>query len=194
VSHPNQEIRMSTYPVQSIESAPEKAKDALRGLHQAFGLVPNLAATMANSPTLVNGFVGAFTNFLGGTFSGAQRQVLLLTNAVTNRSAWAVAFHSTAALREGVAAEDVRAIRDGKAPRDPQLAALSRLTRAFIETRGHLDEQELAAFSAAGFAAPQLLEVLAGLAISVMANYAGNVTHPPLEAPFAAQRWDLPAR
>lgn len=185
---------MPAFPVQTLETAPEAARPALRGLQQAFGLVPNLAATMANSPTLISGFVGALTNFLGGTFTPAQRQVLLLTNAVSNRSAWAVAFHSTAALREGVPAEEVQALREGRAPKDRPLAALARLTRAFIETRGHLEERELAAFVEAGFAEAQALEVLAGLACSVMANYAGNVTRPPLEAPFAAQRWDLPAR
>ena len=108
-----------TYRIHTLESAPEKARDALQRLQKNFGMIPNLAATMAASPTLVNGFVGALVNFLGGTFTGGQRQALLLTNAVTNRSAWAVAFHSTAALREGVAADDVRAIREGRLPGEP---------------------------------------------------------------------------
>jgi hypothetical protein len=32
-------------------------------------------------------------------------------------------------------------------------------------------------------------EVIAGLAVSVMANYAGNITAPVVEAPFAPQTW-----
>src|SRR5690349_6298467 len=103
---------MNGYRVHTLESAPEKSRASLEGLKKAFGLVPNLAATMAESPTLINGFVGAFGNAQGGTLTGAQRQVLLLTNAVTNSCAWAVAFHSTAALKEGVATEDVAAIRE----------------------------------------------------------------------------------
>lgn len=39
---------------------------------------------MAESPVLANGFIGAFGNFHGGTFTNAERQVLLLTNAVRN--------------------------------------------------------------------------------------------------------------
>ena len=180
---------MHTYRIHTLESAPEKAREALQRLQQNFGMIPNLAATMAGSPTLVNGFVGALVNFLGGSFSGGQRQALLLTNAVTNRSAWAVAFHSTAALREGVAADDVRAIREGRLPSEPGLAALSALTKEFIEKRGHLDDQELRRFTEAGFTPEQALEVLAGLACSVMANYAGNITTPPLEAVFEPQAW-----
>jgi alkylhydroperoxidase family enzyme len=180
---------MHHYPVHTLDTAPEKSKQALSALKQNFGLIPNLAATMAESPTLVNGFVGALVNFIGGTFTGGERQVLLLTNAVTNRSAWAVAFHSTAALKEGVDAEEVHAIRDARLPKARKLAALSALTRALIEKRGDVDGRDLTAFTDAGFSPAQVLEVIAGLAVSAMANYAGNITKPPLESPFEAQTW-----
>jgi alkylhydroperoxidase family enzyme len=185
----HQEIHVHTYPIHTIESAPEKSKQALAGLKQAIGVVPNLAATMAASPPLVNSFVGTFGHFHGGSFTGAEKQTLLLSNAVANRSAWAVAFHSTLALREGVAEGDVQAIRAGKLPGDPRLAALSALTRALIDRRGHLDERDVQAFVGAGFAHEQVLEVIAGLAASVMANYTGNVTRPPVEEPFRAHAW-----
>jgi AhpD family alkylhydroperoxidase len=180
---------MHEYKIHTLTSAPETSRPSLERLQQAFGLIPNLAATMAESPTLINGFVGALVNFLGGTFTGGQRQVLLLTNAVTNRCAWAVAFHSTAAIKEGIEPAEVEAIRAGRAPRDRGLAALSGLTRALIERRGAVGERDLAAFHDAGFSPAQVLEVIAGLAISAMANYAGNITNPVLEAPFQPQAW-----
>jgi AhpD family alkylhydroperoxidase len=180
---------MTGYPIHTTDSAPEDAKQALASLEQAFGLVPNLAATMANSPPLVNSFVAAFGQFAGGTFTGGERQTLLLTNAVANSCAWAVAFHSTLALKEGVDAADVDAVRRGQVPADSRLAALSTLTRNLIDKRGHLDPGDVKAFSAAGFDNNQLLEVITGVAISAMANYAGNVAQPPVEEPFQAQAW-----
>lgn len=178
------------YPIHTIESAPEKSKAALQGLKQAFGAVPNLAATMAESPVLVNGFVGAFGNFHGGTFSEAEKQVILLTSAVTNACPWAVAFHSTFALKEGVDADDVRAIRERRTPANPRYAALSAYARALLETRGHVDDRALAVFTDAGFGRDHALEVIAGLAASMMANYAGNITRPTVEDPFRAQVWN----
>jgi alkylhydroperoxidase family enzyme len=180
---------MNTYPIHTVESAPEGAKPALQALQGAFGLVPNLAATMASSPPLVNAFVAAFGRFAAGSFTGGERQVLLLSNAVANACAWAVAFHSTMALKEGVAPADVEAIRLRRRPAAPRLAALSTLTQRLIDTRGHLDAGAAEAFTAAGFSEAQLLEVITGVAISAMANYAGNVAPPPLEAPFQAQAW-----
>ena len=180
---------MHTYRIHTVESAPDKSRPALRGLEQALGLIPNLAATMAESSVLLGGFVGAFGNFHGGSFSGAQKQVLLLSNAVANTCPWAVAFHSTLALKEGVDPEDVRAIREGRLPADGRLAALSGFTRALVEKRGHVGESDLTAFTKAGFEPDQALEVIAGLAVSVMANYAGNITNPVVEPPFQQQVW-----
>jgi len=181
---------MNTYPVHTIETAPDGAKQSLAGLQQAFGLIPNLAATMASSPPLLNSFVAAFGQFAGGTFTGGERQVLLLSNAVANRCEWAVAFHSTMALKEGVEPAAVDAIRRRELPADARLAALSALTRTLIDKRGHLDDTDAKGFAAAGFDDDQLLEVVTGLAISTMANYVGNIAQPPLEAPFRPNAWD----
>src|SRR5262249_10706536 len=97
--------------------------------------------------------------------------------------------HSTLALKEGVDPEDVRAIRERRLPGEPRLAALSAFTRALVAKRGRVDAGEMEAFTAAGFGRDQVLEVIAGLAISTMANYAGNIPAPPLEASFQAQAW-----
>jgi AhpD family alkylhydroperoxidase len=180
---------MNSYPILTVETAPDGAKPALQGLQQAFGMIPNLAATMANSPPLVNAFVAAVGQFAGGSFSEGERQVLLLSNAVANSCTWAVAFHSTMALKAGVDAQDVEAIRRGERPGPPRLAALSTLTRTLIERRGHVEAGDVEAFTAAGFDRQQLLEVITGVAISALANYAGNITHPPLEPAFQPQAW-----
>jgi hypothetical protein len=58
-----------------------------------------------------------------------------------------------------------------------------------VDKRGHLDARDLGAFSDAGFGPDQVLEVIAGIAASLMANYAGNITRPPVEDPFKAQAW-----
>ena len=181
--------RIHVYRIHTIESAPEKSKHALQVLRKDFGFVPNVAAIMAESPTLLNAFVGVFETFHSGTFTGAQRQVLLLTNAVANTCAWAVALHSAVALNEGVDEDDVRAIRANQRPMDAKHAALSVFTRALIEKRGHADEQDIATFTEAGFTHAQVLEVIVGLAGSTMTNHAGNLTNPVVEEQFKSQMW-----
>jgi alkylhydroperoxidase family enzyme len=180
---------MTIYPIHTVDTAPENSKQALQGLRQAFGLIPNLAATMANSPPLVNSFVATSGQFSAARFTGAERQILLLSNAVANSSTWAVAFHSTMALKEGVAEAEVEAIRGGGLPGDSRLAALSTLTRALIDKRGHLDAADTDRFTAAGFDDDHVLEVITGVAISTLANYTSNISQPPVEEPFQAKAW-----
>jgi alkylhydroperoxidase family enzyme len=180
---------MKRFPVFTIDSAPEASKPALRDLQSAFGMIPNVAATMATSPVLINSLVGLFGRVHGGSFTEAQIQTLLLTNAVTNAATWAVAFHSALALQEGLTPADVDAIRTGRSPKDVKLGALSTLTRTLIETRGRIDDQVAEQFLAAGFGTDHLLEVIAVVAASTITNYTTNVTKPPLEAQFQAHAW-----
>mgnify|MGYP001554867981 FL=1 len=184
---------MSHYPVHTIESAPAQSKPVLQQLQQTFGLIPNIAATMAASPVLINGFIGLFERVHASSLTEPQIQTLLLTNAVTNASEWAVAFHTALALQQGVHSADVDAIRHASLPDDAGLAALSMLARTLIEKRGRLAEPDQRRFLDAGFSAEQILEVIAVVAASTITNYAGNVTRPTLEAPFEEFVWHAPA-
>jgi AhpD family alkylhydroperoxidase len=182
---------MTNFPIHTVDTAPEWAKEPLAQLREAFGFIPGVAATMANSSPLLNSFFSAFGRFRGdGTFTPAERQVLLLSNAVANDCAWAVAFHTLEALEDGVPPAEVDAIRQGGLPAGPRHAALSALTRALIGKRGHLDDADTAAFLAAGFDRNQILEVITGVAISAMTNYAASAADLPVEDRLRAHAWD----
>ncbi len=180
---------MTSYPIHDIASAPEQSKPGLERLQQTFGLIPNIAGAMANSPELIKAFAGLFQQVHSGTFSEAEIQTLLLTNAVANACTWAVAFHTMLALKEGLTPGDVEAIRARRVPADPRLAALSALARRLIETRGHVSEAERAAFVASGFKREQSLEILAVTAASTITNFAGTITRPPLEDVLQPYAW-----
>jgi AhpD family alkylhydroperoxidase len=181
---------MAKFPIYTLESAPEASKPSLNGLAQAFGMVPNIAGAIAGSPKLINGLVAVFQQVHGGTFPEAQIQVLLLTNAVTNGCAWAVAFHTFLGLKEGLSEADVQAIRTRRLPQDSKFAALSQLARTLIDKRGRLDDQDIASFTAAGFGQSQVLDVILVVAASTMTNYSGSVANLPLEEMFQQYAWE----
>ena len=180
---------MPTYPIQTIASAPEKSKPALEQLEQAFGVIPNLAAVISNSPKLVNSLVGVFQQVHSSSLTEQEIQIVLLTDAVVNSSPYAVAFHTALALRQGVNPEETAAIRARFVPKDQRFGALSTLAKTLIEKRGHLSDQELDAFLAAGFTKEQILEVVAVVAASTITNYAGTIADPPLEDQFQPFAW-----
>ena len=184
---------MSAFPVHTLQSAPEKSRSGLQTLQAAFGFIPNIAASMASSAVLIDSLVGLFKTVHGGSFSEQQIQTVLLTNAVTNRSAYPVALHTALGLTEHLDPADVAAIRGGGLPQHPKLAALSRLARTLIEKRGHLHREDQERFLAAGFGPDLLLEVVAIVAASTITNYTANITAPPLESQFQEHAWNAPA-
>ena len=180
---------MPNYPIHTIASAPEKSKPALEQLQQAFGVLPNLAAAIANSPKLINSLVGVFQQVHSSSLTEQEIQIVLLTDAVANSSMYAVAFHTALALQQGVSSDEAGAIRERRVPTDKRFAALSTLAKTLIEKRGHLSEQELYSFTAAGFTKEQVLEVIAIVAASTITNYAGTITNPRLEDTFRRHAW-----
>lgn len=180
---------MPTYQLHTIASAPEKSKPVLEQLQQAFGFLPNLLAKISNSPKLLTGLAGMFQQVHSPGLTEAENQIVLLTDAVTNSSAYAVAFHTALAQEQGISSDDTNAIREGRAPKDPRFAALSTLAKTLIEKRGHLSEQKQSAFLNAGFTQEQTLEVIAIVAASTITNYAGTITNPPLEERFQPFAW-----
>jgi AhpD family alkylhydroperoxidase len=180
---------MARFPLNTLQSAPEGSKPALEQLRAAFGVIPNIAAVMSNSPVLINSLVGLFGNVHGGSFTEAQIQTLLLTNAVTNECSWAVAFHTALALKAGLDDAAVQAIRERRLPQDGTHAALSLLARTLIQKRGRLDDQDIDQFVAAGFDQNLALEVIAVVAASTITNYTGSITRTPLEEAFRVHAW-----
>ena len=180
---------MSIFEIQTIDRAPAGSRAPLEKLQQVFGMVPNVAGVIANSPVLANIFVPLFAGVHGGTFTEPEIQTLLLTNAVTNSCAWAVAFHSHLARQAGLTAADVQAIRERRVPQEPRYAALSVYARSLIEQRGHVGDAAVAALLSADFKPEQALEVLAVSAASTITNYTLNIAEPPLEPMFQKHAW-----
>jgi uncharacterized peroxidase-related enzyme len=180
---------MTAYEIHTPDTAPEGSRDTLRHVQAMLGRVPNLAATMAESPSLLRAFFTVREIYANGTLAARDVEVLSLANAVENDCDWCVAFHTAAARRAGVSDETIASVRAGGIPTDARARALSELTRALIRHRGAAPPAALAAFHEAGFTRAEALEVVLGVAFSAMANYAHHVTRAPLDDALAAHAW-----
>lgn len=181
---------MNDFTIHTIETAPEGSKASLMNVKANFGVIPNLAAGMAESPSLIKGFFGLREIYFNGSLSDGEIQVLSIVNAIENNCGWCVAFHTFFALKAGISYETVMAIRSGENPTESRLKALSDFTRALIRTRGNVTQEQSGDFFAAGFTKAQALEVVLGVAFSVMANFSNHLIQAPLDAMFAEYKWN----
>jgi uncharacterized peroxidase-related enzyme len=176
---------MPEFPVHTIDTAPQASRASLEGLQKEIGFIPNLAATMADSPALIEGFTRVRSVLGHGAFTPLERETISLAVSVANECSYCIAAHSMFAKLAGGVDTDIASLRDGEDPADPRLAALSAYTRQLMASRGHASEDAKRALVVAGFTRAQLLEAIAVVAFTTIANYAHNVSHCAIDPQFS---------
>ena len=182
-----------TYPVHTIETAPEAARDSLAAAGKAYGFVPNLLAVMAEAPALLKAYGTMIKIFDETSFTPSERQVVLLATSAENECDYCVAAHSVISQVQKVPADVVQAIRDNRPLADRKLEALRRLTVSIVQSRGLPATAELEAFLDAGYTRAQVLEVLLGVGAKTLSNYTNHLADTPLDRAFASAAWSKAA-
>ena len=127
----------------TVATAPEASKPILEGIQKGYGFIPNLMATFANSPTVLQGYLAMDGAFEKGTFTPVERQLILLAASDENKCEYCVAAHSTIAKAFLKApAETISAVRDGKPLADKKQNALVNLVREIVRERGYASPVE----------------------------------------------------
>ena len=179
---------MSQYALHTVASAPEGSKATLEAIEKGLGFLPNLFATIGESPTALNAYVGLEAVLAHGTFGAAERQLLLTAISSENGCGYCVAAHCTLASLLHADSSAVAAARGEARSTDPRLRALTTFARAVARERGHVGNEALEDFLRAGFTKAQALEVVANVGYKTIANYIAGFADPPLDAQFEAQR------
>lgn len=185
---------MSGFTLHTPETAPAPAGEALAAIRQAWGFIPNLHATLAEAPTVLQGYDTLFNLVGRGTLTPIEQQVVFLTASRLHECEYCMSGHSMLAAKSGADAAIVTALRDGIALPDAKLDALARFTIAVVTERGRVGEAGLAAFLAAGFSRAQVLEVVQIVAAKVISNYVNHLSYTPNDAFMAGTAWVAPSR
>ena len=180
---------MNAFEVHTIDSAPADSTTSLRALQQGLGFVPNLAATMAESPVLVNGFVDLRNTLAAGELTGVEREIVALAVSLENDCDYCMAAHSTFALMQKADQEAMSAVRRGEEPADSRLAALYRYARSLMANKGHVTREDSQTLLDAGYTRAALFEVVAQAGHTTLANFAHSISEAPLDNAFQPQAW-----
>lgn len=180
---------MSDYPVHTIETAPESSRPMLREVAGKLPFVPNLLGVLAGAPPALEAYLTLSAVFEKTSLDPVDCQIVLLTASRENACTYCVAAHSTVAGMKGVDRETVRALREDRALPDPAREALHRFVRAVVRNRGWVGEEDRDAFLAAGYTTAQALEILVGVSLKTLSNYANHLAETPLDTVFEAAAW-----
>lgn len=182
---------MSRLPLRTIEDAPEEAKAALATAEKNNGYLPNLLRVLANAPVALETYLTVSGINARSSLSLAEREAVQITAAATHGCGFCVAGHSAIADKRAKLDSDlIDALRGKSTVGDARLDAVARFTEAVIASRGDVPDTSLAAFKQAGFSDQAALEVVLGVSLATLCNFANNLGQAPLNPQMEAYRWE----
>ncbi len=180
---------MTNIKLHDADTAPDGAGAVLSAVEQQLGFTPNLFRALANSPKTLSGFVALLEAYGGTSLKPAEREIVQLSASMENECSYCIAGHSAFAISVGVGQDTVSAIRHNGPIPDMRARALVDFSALLIRQRGRVSASDCANFLAAGFTQEQMLEVVLGIAIKTISNYAYGLFEFPLDAEFQSHAW-----
>ena len=161
-----------------------RTKELLDTVQQAFGMIPNTAKVMANSPAVLDSFL-AFSTAMGTVqIGGKLHNQVKLTTSETNSCVYCTSILSAVAPSAGLSADDILAGRTGNSEDRRTKAALA-FANDVLESRGKVNDQQLAAVRDAGFGDAEIVEIVASVVLGCFTNFLNNVADTELDIPQA---------
>jgi alkylhydroperoxidase AhpD family core domain len=182
---------MTRMPLHTVESAPAESRPFLERSLSNNGFLPNLVATLAISPAATSAYFALGEINAAGSLSLAEREIVQIVAATVHGCAFCVAGHTAVALKKAQLSDEVvEASRNGWSIQDVRLNALAEFTRQVIASRGAVSGATLASFKESGFNDRNALDVVLGVSLATLCNFANNLAGTELNAEMHKYRWE----
>ncbi len=172
--------------IETSEAGP-KAKALLEGVQKKLGMTPNLMRTMANSPAVLEAYLGLGSALGKGALSPKLREQIALTVGELNGCQYCLSAHSALGKMVGLGDEEIADSRRGMSP-DRKTEAVLQFARRVVTERGWVSDDDVASLRAAGATDAELAEIVGVVALNIFSNYFNHVAgtevdFPEVEAP-----------
>ena len=172
------------------ENASQRAADLMRTVRAQVGYTPNAHRIFANSTAFYEVYRASLDTFLNATsLSETERNIVLLSASLYHECGYCVAAHSSFARRTGVESEIIEDLRLGNPLSNPRLQALRATVESLLRADGRLSLAEKQSFFDAGYTPQNLLDVILGVSIKTMSNYANIIAQTPLDEVYTPFLW-----
>jgi uncharacterized peroxidase-related enzyme len=154
----------------------------LDSVHKKLGIVPNLIATMANSPAVANAYLGFSQTLSTGTLPARLREQLALVVGEANSCQYCVAAHTALGKGAGLSEGETCDARRAVAADDKERAALE-FARTIVTDRGNVSDGDVHALHQAGYTDGEIGEIVANVALNIFTNYFNHVAGTEVDFP-----------
>jgi uncharacterized peroxidase-related enzyme len=168
------------------QNTPDAATAELLGsVKKKLGTVPNLVATMANSPAVAKSYLGFSQALSAGTLPPRLREQIALAVGETNGCGYCVAAHTALGKRAGLTEGETCDARRASSSDGKERIALE-FARKVVQDRGVVADADVDQLRQAGYTDGEVGEIVANVALNLFTNYFNHVAGTEVDFPAAA--------
>ena len=166
------------------QEAPQGSKGLLEAVESSMGKAPNILKGMANSPSVLGGYLDLAKQLKSSSLSPRIREAIALAVAQENSCDYCLAVHTALGGKAGLSAEEILSSRRAHLA-DPKEQAALRVAVAIVRGRGHVDDEVIASARKAGLSDGEIVDLLLAVVINLFTNYFNHLAGTPIDFPAA---------
>jgi uncharacterized peroxidase-related enzyme len=174
--------------IQLIErnAAQGKARDLLDVVNDSYGMVPNVAKVMANSPAVLEAFLQFSAALSKGVLDTQTQDKIKLVTSESNSCDYCKAALCTIGASHGLSSDDLIAARRVE-DTAPKTAAILELASELVKQQGHVSANVIGAARTAGVSDAEIVETIAVVVNAFLTNYINNALKTDVDFPAAVE-------
>lgn len=180
---------MTSLKVHNAQTAPEASKSLLEKSQKAYGMIPGLHGVLAGAPEILEAYQTLHELFTNSSFDAEELTVVWQTINVEHGCHYCVPAHTGIAKMMNVDDAITNALRNETPLENTKLEALRTMTLTIVRNRGHVTQEDLDTFYAAGYEERQVLEIILGVSQKVISNYTNHIANTPVDEGFKKFAW-----
>lgn len=163
-------------------SATGGTKELLDAVKEKFGMVPNITRLMANSPQVLEGYLGFSSALAGGRLDPQLRERIAIAVASENGCDYCLSAHTAAGRMLGLSREELTAAQQGQSSGEKETVAL-RFATKIVRERGWVTNEDVASLRQAGFDDSEIVEIIATTVLNIFTNYFNHIAETEIDFP-----------
>ncbi|MCG8447948.1 MAG: carboxymuconolactone decarboxylase family protein [Pirellulales bacterium] len=167
-------------------TAPADTQSLLDGVEKKLGMVPNLIATMAQSPALAKAYMSFSQALAGGLIPAQLREQIALAIGQANQCGYCLAAHSAIGSSVGLSEDQLRDARTATSP-DRKTEAALQFARRIVQERGFVSDDDLEEIRHAGYGESEIAEIIGHVALNMLTNYFNHIAETEIDFPVVAE-------
>ncbi len=172
------------FEVPTRDTVSESNRQIFDKLQSSLGMVPNLYATFAHSPTALADYLALQNR--KSSLKGKERELINLVVSQVNTCEYCLAAHTVLGKMVGFTEAQILEIRRGSASFDSRLHALAAFVKDVAERRGKPSASATAGLIEAGYSQENIVDIVMTIGDKVITNYLHGVTRVAVDFPAAA--------